>query len=193
MPTTFEKCQESDKNSPDSPATPLHVDARTSTTENSPQTEGKISENPENRESNHEIKHNIMQNQTCTLSDMEGSVHSFISNLETDEVIILEEGNNPKLPSPCEVEQTVHKGVTVEEYIVAEEGTLIAGKSTEYSPNFAESNNTTVIEIAKQQLTSKELVIVVDPMDNTFKTPEPVPVPTPNPTRFRIISRMHKL
>ncbi|KAG5862877.1 hypothetical protein JTB14_031874 [Gonioctena quinquepunctata] len=67
----------------------MYDDARTSTTENSPQIEEKIIENPENMELNHEIKLNIKQSQTLGPSDKEGSVHPFISNLE--------EGNNPKL------------------------------------------------------------------------------------------------
>ncbi|KAG5882444.1 hypothetical protein JTB14_012893 [Gonioctena quinquepunctata] len=178
IPITLEKGQE---NSPDSLATPLYVDARTSTTENPPQTEEKITKNSENMESNHKIKHNIKQILTGVLADVEGSVHSFISNVVSDEVIILKEGNNPQLPSSSEVEQTVDKAVTVGEYIVAEGGTLIAGKSTEYSPNFADGNNTTVIEIAKQQLTPKELVIIVDPIENKFKTPNTVSEPTSNP------------
>ncbi|KAG5881772.1 hypothetical protein JTB14_021142 [Gonioctena quinquepunctata] len=124
IPITSEKSQEMDKNSPDSPATPLYADARTS--------------------------------------------------------------NNPKLPSPSEVEQTVDKGVTVEEPNVAK-----VGKSTEYSPDFAEDNNTTVIETTKQkQLTPNELAKIAGPIENKFQTPEPVSEASSKSSRYRRSSRV---
>ncbi|KAG5862970.1 hypothetical protein JTB14_037875 [Gonioctena quinquepunctata] len=79
------------------------------------------------------------------ISDKEGSVHSYIGNVENEEVIIFPEQprkQTANLLSASEVEKTVHEGGSVLQFEIGEEGNLIP----EISPKTPEILNKTVME-----------------------------------------------
>ncbi|KAG5887896.1 hypothetical protein JTB14_018948 [Gonioctena quinquepunctata] len=144
---------EEEQERPSSPPTPFH-DARTSTTENSPQNMQENTNLP-NLEQNAEIPKELRNMpQTKDIfnnpSDHEGSIHSFVGNLESEEVLTFPHQLNDQhssLLSPSEVQQTVGEGGSVIEFEVDNNGKLrIANPAKEISLETLEKLNETIIE-----------------------------------------------
>ncbi|KAG5891148.1 hypothetical protein JTB14_005483 [Gonioctena quinquepunctata] len=142
-----------DQERPGSPFTPF-LDARTSTSENSPQNkEGNInlSNLKDNVETSRESKY-MPKNKDIfrTPSDQEGSVHSYVGNLESEDVITFPHqliDQNSSLLSPSEVQQTVDEGGSVIEFEIQKDGKLIVPEAVkEAILNISANLNETIRE-----------------------------------------------
>ncbi|KAG5861274.1 hypothetical protein JTB14_004072 [Gonioctena quinquepunctata] len=147
-----------DQERPSSPSTPFH-NARTSTSENSPQNmqeNTNLSNLVQNTEipevsnympKNKDIFHNP--------SDQEGRILSYVGNLESEDVLTFPHQLNVEhssLLSPSEVQQTVGEGGSVIEFEVEKDGNLTSSKPVGgMSLEILEKLNETIIENSKRR------------------------------------------